>query len=190
MGISAPSSLGKSSAQRRFFFNDTATTEIYTLSLHDALPISPLSQMAACACRTRRDCPRSPSGLAGPRLHWGGCDSPATKKEVRMLKIMIAVDGSEPSLDAVHHAISLVRQGLQAHFVLAHVQQEASLFELATQDSDMIAAASVDAGMHLVAPAVALVRAAGISYEVEIGLGEPAAALADRAESTGLEPLR
>ena len=23
----------------RFFFNDTATTEIYTLSLHDALPI-------------------------------------------------------------------------------------------------------------------------------------------------------
>src|SRR2546426_10335190 len=28
-----------------FFFNDTATTEIYTLSLHDALPIS--SQLAA-----------------------------------------------------------------------------------------------------------------------------------------------
>src|SRR5258707_12555612 len=25
-----------------FFFNDTATTEIYTLSLHDALPISPM----------------------------------------------------------------------------------------------------------------------------------------------------
>src|SRR5208283_6119482 len=27
-----------------FFFNDTATTEIYTLSLHDALPISVGSQ--------------------------------------------------------------------------------------------------------------------------------------------------
>src|SRR2546426_3142419 len=26
-----------------FFFNDTATTEIYTLSLHDALPISGVS---------------------------------------------------------------------------------------------------------------------------------------------------
>src|SRR2546430_12621749 len=26
-----------------FFFNDTATTEIYTLSLHDALPISGLA---------------------------------------------------------------------------------------------------------------------------------------------------
>src|SRR2546430_16652415 len=35
----------RSSLERRmrsliFFFNDTATTEIYTLSLHDALPIS------------------------------------------------------------------------------------------------------------------------------------------------------
>src|SRR5437588_6408251 len=28
-----------------FFFNDTATTEIYTLSLHDALPISPAMRM-------------------------------------------------------------------------------------------------------------------------------------------------
>src|SRR5258706_5879369 len=30
-----------------FFFNDTATTEIYTLSLHDALPISPPPRRAA-----------------------------------------------------------------------------------------------------------------------------------------------
>src|SRR2546429_3415111 len=29
-----------------FFFNDTATTEIYTLSLHDALPISRFSSSA------------------------------------------------------------------------------------------------------------------------------------------------
>ena len=27
------------SLRKAFFFNDTATTEIYTLSLHDALPI-------------------------------------------------------------------------------------------------------------------------------------------------------
>src|SRR2546426_7801608 len=30
-----------------FFFNDTATTEIYTLSLHDALPIS-MSEADTC----------------------------------------------------------------------------------------------------------------------------------------------
>src|SRR5256884_6310830 len=32
-----------SSSSFFFFFNDTATTEIYTLSLHDALPISALA---------------------------------------------------------------------------------------------------------------------------------------------------
>src|SRR5260221_9298506 len=33
-----------------FFFNDTATTEIYTLSLHDALPISRRSAVVSAAC--------------------------------------------------------------------------------------------------------------------------------------------
>src|SRR5256885_12789354 len=39
-----------------FFFNDTATTEIYTLSLHDALPIfaCPADPLLAEACRTNR----------------------------------------------------------------------------------------------------------------------------------------
>src|SRR3712207_7639357 len=42
-----------------FFFNDTATTEIYTLSLHDALPISsdsatPLASCAATGANTSR----------------------------------------------------------------------------------------------------------------------------------------
>src|SRR2546422_8515578 len=31
-----------------FFFNDTATTEIYTLSLHDALPISKFTRSSRC----------------------------------------------------------------------------------------------------------------------------------------------
>src|SRR5450432_4927416 len=36
-----------------FFFNDTATTEIYTLSLHDALPISiwPIASSPAAPAR-------------------------------------------------------------------------------------------------------------------------------------------
>src|SRR5256885_8198452 len=43
-----------------FFFNDTATTEIYTLSLHDALPIS-------SRYRARRRKHRSPPGVRGHR---------------------------------------------------------------------------------------------------------------------------
>src|SRR5688572_33403388 len=36
-----------------FFFNDTATTEIYTLSLHDALPICPRSRRGRVAGHRR-----------------------------------------------------------------------------------------------------------------------------------------
>src|SRR3712207_7981391 len=62
-----------------FFFNDTATTEIYTLSLHDALPI----------CRRRR-CdsvkvsrrawfpPANGWGSCGPRSRRAGLYTPAS----------------------------------------------------------------------------------------------------------------
>src|SRR3712207_6860309 len=51
-----------------FFFNDTATTEIYTLSLHDALPIStPTRRSPRCSGRCARTdcgsaCSPTPSG--------------------------------------------------------------------------------------------------------------------------------
>src|SRR3712207_7368200 len=41
-----------------FFFNDTATTEIYTLSLHDALPISGRPSRGSAA-RSYRSCTRA-----------------------------------------------------------------------------------------------------------------------------------
>src|SRR5260221_5988682 len=43
-----------------FFFNDTATTEIYTLSLHDALPIYSISGSFSC----RKAAPPSSAALA------------------------------------------------------------------------------------------------------------------------------
>src|SRR5258708_40274498 len=48
-----------------FFFNDTATTEIYTLSLHDALPI------CGHDCRSRRSTPgpRPICSAAWPSWH-------------------------------------------------------------------------------------------------------------------------
>src|SRR5260221_10094595 len=39
-----------------FFFNDTATTEIYTLSLHDALPILFWPRHVAPPCGVSRRC--------------------------------------------------------------------------------------------------------------------------------------
>lgn len=105
-----------------------------------------------------------------------------------MLKILIAVDGSELSLDGVHHALALVRQGLQATMVLAHVQEPATLYELVTtRDPDLIAAASLEAGEHLMAPARALLEAAGISYETDVGVGDVAHTLVDMVERSGCD---
>src|SRR2546422_6944563 len=63
-GFSALVSLAIISSFFFFFFNDTATTEIYTLSLHDALPIS--VDRTGPACRDRPG--RSRAGTTrGPR---------------------------------------------------------------------------------------------------------------------------
>src|SRR5256885_14574039 len=48
-----------------FFFNDTATTEIYTLSLHDALPISAAARFARASGAARNDTCR-PAGRNTP----------------------------------------------------------------------------------------------------------------------------
>src|SRR2546422_11125601 len=50
-----------------FFFNDTATTEIYTLSLHDALPI-----YAVDLLHRRRDQPMNGLRLRGNQSVAGG----------------------------------------------------------------------------------------------------------------------
>src|SRR5258708_13647525 len=58
-----------------FFFNDTATTEIYTLSLHDALPISGRGrpgdrgsrESRRARCRGPRGPPRRPAREPTPR---------------------------------------------------------------------------------------------------------------------------
>src|SRR6266498_5324859 len=42
-----------------FFFNDTATTEIYTLSLHDALPICRRRAHPRCSSTVKPECRRS-----------------------------------------------------------------------------------------------------------------------------------
>src|SRR5258708_30035154 len=55
-----------------FFFNDTATTEIYTLSLHDALPIlasaPPNLGPAAAAAKAPKKALDLGGGLFGPEI--------------------------------------------------------------------------------------------------------------------------
>ena len=48
------------------------------------------------------------------------------------MKILLPIDGFELSLHEVRFAIRLVREGLQAQFLLANVQEPASLYEMVT----------------------------------------------------------
>src|SRR5256885_11443421 len=63
-----------------FFFNDTATTEIYTLSLHDALPISAARRRRARPDRLRRHAgvrhPAEPGALCRSEEHTSELQSP------------------------------------------------------------------------------------------------------------------
>lgn len=99
------------------------------------------------------------------------------------MKILVPVDGSAASLDAVAHALALIREGLRASLVLANVQEPASLWELLrVHDAEAIEAIARAAGEHSLQDAAALCRAAGVEAELEIAQGEPAATLHDIAE--------
>jgi nucleotide-binding universal stress UspA family protein len=102
------------------------------------------------------------------------------------MKILVPVDGSSLSLDAVRHALSLIRQGLRADLVLANVQAPASLYEIVVaHDPDVIKNVSDGAGAHLLEPARDLCRKAGVAFECEVVSGDPVNALCDLAEQYG-----
>ena len=104
------------------------------------------------------------------------------------MKILLPVDGSDESLDAVRHALHLIREGLQASLVLANVQEPASLYELLrAHDAEVIESVTHGAGVHSLEAASAMCTAAGVNFEAEIATGEPAHTLHDIAERLGCD---
>ena len=99
------------------------------------------------------------------------------------MKILLPVDGSEPALDAVRHALHLHREGLNASFVLATVQEPTYLYEMMlAPDAEVLGRVSGAAGAHALAGAEALFKAAAVAYEREIATGYAANALIEVAE--------
>ncbi|RQP22527.1 universal stress protein [Piscinibacter terrae] len=106
------------------------------------------------------------------------------------MNILLPVDGSDLSLEAVHHAIRLVREGLKADFVLANVQERSSLYEvLVVHDADALRRVALEAGEHAVAKADALLSDAGITHDTEIAVGDPAHTLVELAESNACDVI-
>lgn len=102
------------------------------------------------------------------------------------MKILLPVDGSSASLDAVRHALRLVREGLAAELVLANVQEPASLYELLrAHDAEVIENFTLAAGEHALQEAAALCDRAGVECDQVLGQGDPAHLLIDMAEESG-----
>src|SRR5204863_9867256 len=80
-----------------FFFNDTSTTEIYTLSLHDALPIfSILSPQFSILSRT------DPCGHS----HWQAMHQPITGDLISPTAFLSSSDRKSTRLNSSHVEIS------------------------------------------------------------------------------------
>ena len=104
------------------------------------------------------------------------------------MKILLPVDGTELSLHETRFALRLVREGLRASFVLANVQEPATLYEmLLAHDPEVIERVSAEAGLHLLEPARALAREAGVEHEIEVARGDPAHTLVDIVENFGCD---
>lgn len=99
------------------------------------------------------------------------------------MKILLPVDGSPLSLDAVRFAVRLAGAGMRTEVVLANVQEPANLYELiVAHNPEVIERVSTEAGIHLLESARALLEAAQLEFEVEIGRGDPAHTIIDIAE--------
>ena len=89
-----------------FFFNDTATTEIYTLSLHDALPISSEDLMSPeLRARIERLCALRAFKLVGAGLPCSSF-SVAVTPPVRTLSYPRGIDRKSTRLNSSHALIS------------------------------------------------------------------------------------
>jgi nucleotide-binding universal stress UspA family protein len=99
------------------------------------------------------------------------------------MKILLPVDGSPVSLEAVRFAIQLAQAGLQTSVVLANVQEPATLYELVVaHDPDVIEQVSAAAGVHTLKAAQDLLTQAGIEFQSEVGSGDPAHTIVDILE--------
>jgi len=104
------------------------------------------------------------------------------------MKILLPVDGSELSLHEVRFALRLVREGLQASFLLVNVQEPSSLYEIVTwPDPDVRAQGSRAAGEDALQPAVVLLQEAGLQCDTEVVSGDPAHAVVDLIEEHGCD---
>src|SRR6266567_9466405 len=97
-----------------FFFNDTATTEIYTLSLHDALPISGSLNPSACGGTSpAQDRTRQPLALSASESSWDWSDTPSVPNSLKCISSVLFEAAPPPA--ATRGGLPLLRGCLVHH---------------------------------------------------------------------------
>jgi len=106
------------------------------------------------------------------------------------VKILIPLDGSELALDAVHHALRLLSEGLQASFVLASVQEPANVSEmLLMPDAQLRENVNQAVGAQALEAGEVLLTTAGATVECEVRSGYAATMLIEIAEDYGCDEI-
>lgn len=106
------------------------------------------------------------------------------------MKWLIPVDGSELSIEAVAHVVTMARAGLPCELVLANVQETASVYEMVTlHDEEAFQQVAEAAGMDLMAPAAALAEAAGLPLVQRVLTGDPVPMLLEVLELEGCDAV-
>src|SRR3989441_12965901 len=117
-----------SSSSALFFFNDTATTEIYTLSLHDALPICGLDSLLEPTGNIKRA-----QDMAARAF---GCDrvffvTNGTSTSNKMVEQALLAPGDIAIVDRnchKSHHYGKVMAGAQPYYVAAHPMTAYSMY--------------------------------------------------------------
>jgi len=99
------------------------------------------------------------------------------------MKILLPIDGSSLSLEAVRFAIRMAKAGLQVSAVVANVQEHANLYELVmAHDPKVLEEVSASAGAHTLLEAQNLLKSAKIEFQSEVATGDPAQTLIEIVE--------
>jgi nucleotide-binding universal stress UspA family protein len=109
---------------------------------------------------------------------------------MKPFKWLVPIDGSELSIEALAHALSLARSGLSTEVVLVNVQEPATVYEMVTlHDRDALEHVAQAAGADVLAPALALAHAAQVPATPRVLVGDPVPMLLEALEAEGCQAI-
>ena len=106
-----------------------------------------------------------------------------------MRKLLVAVDGSPTSLDAVRYAVGLAKAGTEIEIHLLNVQPPLPAAASTFLSRDVVRSFHHEEGEKALAEARELVAKAGVRHETHVAVGAAAEAIVEYARERGCEQI-